>query len=228
MLYCYIKKPPKIVYHSSRELGKFRLLSLGLIIMGIGFLANVSLPIVIYQLKSSRFRQEIISPVNSYYVDYSKPSSWFPEAPKLSIRPSKITHYALSIPKLKIINATVEIGGDDLNQELIHYPGTALPGQYGNGVIFGHSVLPQFFNPKNYKTIFSPLPTLKEGDEVFVEFDGVIYRYVVIKMVEVAPSDITVLEQHYDGEYLSLITCVPPGTYLRRLVVKCKLVKPEI
>jgi len=47
----------------------------------------------------------------------------------------------------------------------------------------------------------------------------------VIKIVETLPEDVSILEQYYDGEYLSLITCVPPGTYLRRLVVRAKLVR---
>jgi len=100
-----------------------------------------------------------------------------------------------------------------------------LPGQYGNTVIFGHSVLPQFFNPKNYKTIFSTLPTLKKGDEILIDFDGVLYRYEVVSLQEVLPENVSVLEQHYNAEYLTLITCVPPGTYLKRLVATARLVR---
>ena len=109
-------------------------------------------------------------------------------------------------------------------ESLIQYPGTALPGQYGNPVVFGHSVLPQFFNPQNYKTIFSTLPTLKEGDEILIDFDGITYRYEVVSLHEVLPENVSVLEQRYNTEYLTLITCVPPGTYLRRLVVTARLV----
>jgi len=36
---------------------------------------------------------------------------------------------------------------------------------------------------------------------------------------------ISVLEQKYDASYLTLVTCVPPGTYWKRLVVKAKLVQ---
>ena len=107
---------------------------------------------------------------------------------------------------------------------LIHYPGTAMPGQLGSAVIFGHSVLPQFFNPASYKTIFSTLPTLAESDEILVSFDGVFYRYRVVQLIETSPEDMTVLEQRYNDSYLSLITCVPPGTYLKRLVVKARLI----
>jgi len=223
-LYCYIKAQPK----KERKIGKY--LSFTLSLAGVVFLANALLPILIYEIKSQNFSQQLISPVEvlgeqTTVVDYSQPASWFPTAPKLPPKPSKITHYTISIPKLKIKEAVVQIGGEDLMKSLIHYSGTSLPGQYGNMVIFGHSVLPQFFNPKDYKTIFSTLPTLKEKDEILVNFDGVEYRYQVIKIVETLPEDVSILEQYYDGEYLSLITCVPPGTYLRRLVVRAKLVR---
>lgn len=195
-------------------------------------------PILFYQVFVSPRFTELAKPIPSELVsgqtqaavlgsqnspDMTKVSNWLPNAPSLPSRPSKITHYNLSIPKLGIKDATVEIAGEDLKKSLIHYPGTALPGQFGNAVIFGHSVLPQFFSPKDYKTIFSTLPTLKRKDEVFVNFDGVTYRYVIEEMVEVKPDDISVLEQHYDDSYITLITCVPPGTYLRRLIIRARL-----
>jgi len=227
MLYCYVKAIPR-----KKTKVNFRLFSFVVIFSGFLLIANAVFPIILYQLKSFRFRQPLAvsSTENPYnlYGDYNLNDyrNWFFEISKLPFRESKITHYNLSIPKLKIERAVVTIGGEDLSESLIQYPGTSLPGEYGNTVIFGHSILPQFFNPKNYKTIFSTLPSLKEGDEILVDFDGIRYRYVVIKMVEVSPNDISVLEQRYDGEYISLITCVPPGTYLRRLIVRAKLVKP--
>lgn len=202
------------------------------LVVGLVLISNAALPILYYELTNSRFTQKLVSPLTSQetvlgkeaVVDYANPKSWFPDAPVLPPRPSRITHYNLSVPKLDIEDATVQIGGEDLMKSLIHYPGTALPGQYGNTVIFGHSVLPQFFNPENYKTIFSTLPKLEKGDEIFVDFDGIKYRYVVRKFVEIEPEDVAVLEQRYDSQWLSLITCVPPGTYLRRLIVRAQLV----
>ena len=229
MLYCYVKTIP-----TKKTRVNFRFLYYGLIILGVFLIANAVFPILVYQLRSFRFSSpSFVNPVESSYNfyndynDYNNYKNWFPAAPKLPTRESKITHYNISVPKLKIENAVVAIGGEDLLENLIQHPGTALPGEYGNTVIFGHSVLPQFYNPKNYKTIFSTLPTLNEGDEIFIDFDGIRYRYVVIKMTEVSPEDVSVLEQHYDGEYLSLVTCVPPGTYLRRLIVRAKLVNPS-
>ncbi len=226
--YCYIKREPQV-----RNLKKGKLLkycSFGIFLLGSVILLSAFWPIVDYKIKSRRFASQLISPVkvlgeDTTVVDYSRPYTWFPTAKELPFKSSRITHYSISIPKLKIEKAVVHIGGEDLMKNLIQYPGTSLPGQYGNTVIFGHSVLPQFFNPKNYKTIFSTLPALETGDEIFVDFDGILYRYQIIGLKEVLPDDVSVLQQHDDSEYLSLITCVPPGTYLRRLVVKAKLTR---
>jgi len=156
-------------------------------------------------------------------VDFTKASNWFPDAPAQKKEPSKITHYRISIPKLKIDQATVEIGGNDLDEHLIHYGGTAAPGEYGNAVIFGHSVLPVFYSPKNYRAIFSLLPTLEKGDEIFIDYDGIQYKYVVDKYLEVKPEEIEILEQRFDRQALTLVTCVPPGTYARRGVILAQL-----
>lgn len=155
-------------------------------------------------------------------ADYTNANNWFPDRPQKKVV-TPVNAYRLSIPKLKIDNAMVTIAGDDLNVSLVHYGGTPLPGQYGNAVVFGHSTLPQFFNPTNYKTIFSTLPTLTKGDEVYAEVDGIRYRYVVYDMIVVEPTDLTPLEQRFDDSYMTIVTCVPPGTYWKRLNVKARL-----
>jgi len=157
-------------------------------------------------------------------VDYTKASNWFPQKPPEATS-SQEEEYILSIPKLGIKDALVIIGGEDLENSLIHYGGTGLPGDWGNAVIFGHSVLPQFFNPKNYKTIFSTLPKLEKKDKIFVNFDSITYVYEIFELKVVAPDDISVLEQKYDSSYFSLVTCVPPGTYWKRLIVRARLKK---
>ena len=155
-------------------------------------------------------------------IDYSKASNWFPNQPQSNVNLAGRIYF-LTIPKLRISDSLVKISGEDLDKSLIHYGGTGLPGDYGAAVIFGHSILPQFYDPKNYKTIFSLLPALKEGDEIFTKYDGVTYRYVVKNMRITTPNDISVLEQRYDSSYVKLITCVPPGTYWKRLEVTAKL-----
>ena len=111
-----------------------------------------------------------------------------------------------------------------LFRSLIHYGGTGLPGEYGNTVIFGHSTLPQLFRgTKDYHAVFATLPSIKNGTDILITYDGVKYRYIVYDKVVVEPTDLTPLEQQFDDSYLTLVTCVPPGTFLYRLNVKARL-----
>lgn len=251
-LYSLSKSPVRVTYPAAAisllSIHKSKILlaiSYVLITTGFFLIGNALYPIVAYEIFTSReisqdktpkvLVQNIVSP---YQVlaesppDLTNADNWFPQSPGSrpetttpGKRPDNIEFYNLSIPKLGIKNAVVSIGGTDLNTSLIQYNGTAHPGQLGNPVIFGHSVLPQFFNPKNYISIFSTLPTLKVGDTLLVDYDGIQYKYQVFERKEVKPADVSVLEQRYDRRELSLVTCVPPGTYLRRLIIKTKLVE---
>lgn len=153
----------------------------------------------------------------------SDPNQWFPTKPQKKVV-SPVNSYTISIPTLNLQEATVVIAGDDLTKSLIHYGGTGLPGEYGNAVVFGHSTLPQFYKGvKDYHTVFATLPTIKIGDDIIVRYDGITYHYVVYDKVVVEPADLSPLEQRFDDSYLTLVTCVPPGTYFYRLNVKARL-----
>lgn len=202
----------------------FKILAIVWAISGAVILTGVLWPILSYQSRDVKPKKE--APVNSE-LDYTKASNWFyGGAKKEDFYSSKISFYNISIPKLKIENAVVAIGGEDLSQNLIQYPGTAVPGKLGNAVIFGHSVLPIFYNPKEYISIFSLLPTLKEGDEIFVNYDGISFKYKVETMFEVLPTDIQVLQQDVSDSFLTLVTCVPPGDPRKpkRLIVRARIV----
>jgi len=202
-----------------------RTVSYTLLSFGAAILVWVLWPILSFSVVNADLFTSTVTPVSdAYAVDYTNANAWFPTSPQKKVV-TPVNTYALSIPKLKIVSAEVNIGGDDLSKGLIHYGGTAVPGQYGNTVIFGHSALPQFFSPKDYKTIFSLLPTMKEGDEITITYDGISYTYHVTDLTVSAPSDLSALEQKFDDSYLTLITCVPPGTYWQRLHVKARLVR---
>lgn len=200
---------------------------------GFAILAYVFSPILAYELNSPRFASYLSPipenelPASNNGTDFTKLSSWFENLPQTELnKGTNVRSYTLSIPKLKIKNAIVSIGGEDLAQSLIQYPGTAVPGKLGNAVVFGHSILPQFYNPKDYLSIFSTLPTLKRGDEIYINFDGVNYTFIVEDKFEVKPTDIQILEQNPSDSFLTLITCTPPGHPLRprRLIVRARVV----
>ena len=205
-------------------------------ISGLVILAGVLYPIISYNTNFKPNYNTLISPVtekdeaNVSEVDYTQASNWFVGgAGKGDFVSENVEYYTLSIPRLKIENATVAIGGEDLSSHVIQYPGTALPGKRGNSALFGHSILPIFYDPKNYISIFSLLPTLKSGDEINVNYDGVSYKYRVETMFEVLPTDIQVLDQDTTDSFLTLVTCVPPGDPRKpkRLIVRARIVPPE-
>lgn len=199
---------------------------------GFIILAYIFFPLISYDISSRKYVKYLSPvpderPVVTQDYDKTKASNWFPGgATSKEFSKSNVGYYNLTIPKLKIDNAVVSIGGEDLSRSLIQYPGTALPGKEGNAVIFGHSILPQFYNPKDYLAIFSTLPTLETGDAISVNYDGVTYNYKVDNKVEVSPTDLQVLEQDLSDSFLTLVTCVPPGHPLlpRRLIVRARLI----
>lgn len=215
------------------------ILSLFLISGGVLVLSWVLYPILTFELFFSPKFAHVVRPVpndtiaqaiskdissvlGSVAVDYTKASNWFPKAAAIN-SPNLQNGYSLSIPKLNIIDARVTIGGDDLSKSLIHFTGP-LPGNIGKPVILGHSTLPFLYKPKDYKSIFTKLPTLVAGDIITATVDNITYTYSVTDMIVVAPDDVSVLAQKYESSTLTLITCVPPGTYLKRLVVHTRLV----
>ena len=155
--------------------------------------------------------------------DFTQANLWFPTKPQGNVQNLSVKEYTLSIPKLNIKDSKVIVGGEDLAKSLVHYLPQSLPGEYGNVVIFGHSTLPQLYNVKDYKTIFTYLPSLEKKDKIYVHVNGVEYEYEVYDLIVVNPDQVSVLEQKIDASYLTLITCVPPGTWWKRLVVKAKL-----
>lgn len=157
-------------------------------------------------------------------VNYYNAATWFPSAPppKENAHP-QVTTYRFSVPKLKITNAIVSTVDSDLASHLVNYPGTAVPPNKGNAVIFGHSTLPQLYNPKDYKTIFANAHTLQIGDIFKVNADGIEYTYKIFAISIIEPEDTSVLSQSFDDSYLTVITCTPPGTIWKRLVLKAKL-----
>ncbi len=207
-------------------------------------------PAVYESFASETSRNNNNQPVVLSEVDYTKASNWFSfspsdlaptsdssastsqsqfinltkDNPAQEPPPLSATTYTLAIPSLGIKEANVHADSDDLAKSLVQFKQTAAPGQFGSPVIIGHSTLPQFFNPTNYLTVFATLPTINLGADIFITYAGVKYTYRINKMYEINPTDVWILRQDYSQKSLKLITCVPPGTTLRRLVVEADLI----
>jgi len=108
----------------------------------------------------------------------------------------------------------------NLQKGVVHYQGTALPDEKGNVFITGHSSYYAWDKGK-YKTVFALLPKLEKGDQIALAYQNKVYVYEVYEKIVVKPTDTWVLQS--TGEpMLSLMTCVPLGTNLNRLIVRAK------
>jgi len=157
----------------------------------------------------------------------SDDNSWLPSTSANQYKEvgvtSQLANYYISIPSLGIDSAYVSTMDNNVNLHLIHFPGTALPPNVGNAAIFGHSTLPQWFDPHNPHAIFATALDTKIGDSIIVTVGNKQYLYKVISMTIVPAEDTSYLAQDSNGSYISLITCTPPGTTWKRLVIKAKL-----
>ena len=240
--YYFIDRPGYNTKITKRKISRHTRLLLSKILLGMGVLiiAWVAYPLISFQLIQSHklAPEQFLVPgghielasntslaltPDLHDADFTQASKWFPNYHGDSIE-GQVKSYSIAIPTLGIQDAQVSLIGEDLSKSLVHYGGTAIPGKIGNGVVFGHSILPQFFNPKNYMAIFSTLHTLENGDQILVTYDEVTYQYQVVEKFQVKPDEIWVLDQDFDDEMMTFITCTPPGTYLRRLIVRTKLV----
>jgi sortase A len=140
------------------------------------------------------------------------------------------------IPKINVeiplvgfdLNSTDETQVEnDLEDGVVHYPTTVLPGQKGNTAFFGHSSN-NIFNPGHYKFAFALLHDLVPGDTFYLTYNGTVYAYQVYDKQIVSPNDIAVLDNVPNKvATATLITCDPPGTSINRLVVWGEQVSPD-
>lgn len=139
--------------------------------------------------------------------------------------------YGLVIPKIGAnapIYPNIDAGNDKeyldiLQRGVAHAAGTVFPGVSGNIFLFAHST-DNFWNVGRYNAIFYLLKNLENGDEVDVFFNGVRHIYRVVNKMIVDPSEVRYLTEPVPYEQLTLQTCWPPGTILKRLII---LARPE-
>lgn len=115
-----------------------------------------------------------------------------------------------------------------LRTGVVHYPGTAAPGAFGNAYIFGHSS-DYVWSKGDYKTIFALLTNIKIGDTIVAtDGEGHLFTYEVTRTSIVAPNDLSVLDQHGNTKkLLTLQTSYPVGTALKRFIVVAEMAEAQ-
>jgi sortase A len=139
------------------------------------------------------------------------------------------TNFTINSLKIEKINISVpvlwNIEEDDILEKLkdgvVHYQGTSLPGEGGNIFIVGHSSN-YFWIHSDYNNVLALLDKLSPGDRIELSTDKMLYVYEVKSTNIVRPNEIQVLE-NTPKETLSLMTCWPIGTSLKRMIVQSEL-----
>lgn len=139
-----------------------------------------------------------------------------PEDPEFSVVIPKIGANARIIPNVDVSNESAYL--DALKKGVAQAAGTAFPGEGGHIFLFAHST-DYFWNVGTYNAVFYLLHKLDKGDEIDLFYKGQRYKYRVVDKTVVDPSQVEYLTRKTNREFVTLQTCWPPGTTLKRLLV---------
>ena len=161
---------------------------------------------------------------DSISIDPSAPINVGPESkliiPKINVE-VPVDYDVTEISESNIQNS--------LRDGATHYklPGAnAVPGQKGNTVILGHSSN-DIFNQGAYKFVFVQLDRLQPGDVFYLHYNGTRYIYRVSSTKVIDPTEVSALQIGNDKPMATLITCTPPGTALKRLLIFAEQISPD-
>jgi LPXTG-site transpeptidase (sortase) family protein len=208
-----------------------KVISLGFLGIGVFLLVQVVMPFITFkswEIFALDKNQMLVNPIpknNGNVLGVSVKN--LGDFPAFYVNGQKVASYRdfkLTVPSINLYNSQVLINSNDFEKSLGHLPGTALPGERGNVFVTGHSSLPANIIQSGGKAFFVNLPKIKKGDEIYVETPGQLFTYVVEGIKVVDPKDVSVINPpDNEGRYLTLMTCVPPGYNIKRLIVLARL-----
>ncbi len=105
-----------------------------------------------------------------------------------------------------------------LNRGVIVYPGSKMPDENGDFFLSGHSST-YSWNKTKYGQVFAALDRLEAGDLVIIYYGTHKYNYKVTKKYITTPDKVAVSAET-SQKMITLYTCWPVGTSLKRLIVE--------
>jgi sortase A len=134
--------------------------------------------------------------------------------------------FSIVIPKLNINSKVIKnvdpfnsrIYQKALSQGVAHAKGSGLPGFPGNVFIFAHSAS-SWYQANQFNAVFYLIDKLEPGDQIYIYYENSKYLYTVAEKKLVKSTDINYLSNNLNTKSLTLMTCWPPGTTLKRLVI---------
>jgi len=211
-----------------RTVGNFLILS-SLFLIGKTFLAPLRAEIgyfadrqlgrhylVVGDKEKERSRPKIKKGLLAKALNFSQVKILKPQDPYFDIIIPKIGANARIIANVNPADEKAYLKA--LKKGVAHTLGTAFPGQGGHIFLFAHST-DYIWNVDTYNAVFYLLYKLKIGDEIDLFYRGQRYVYRMTGRKIVNPSQVEYLMAKSNKEFLTLQTCWPPGTTLKRLLV---------
>ena len=105
-----------------------------------------------------------------------------------------------------------------LTRGVAHARGSSFPDASGNVFLFSHSSV-DFYLATRYNSVFYLINKLTIGDQIDLYYRDVRYVYHVTDKKIVDPHEVSYITNASYGNIVTLMTCWPPGTSLKRLLV---------
>ncbi len=109
-----------------------------------------------------------------------------------------------------------------LTKGIAHARGSANPGDIGNVFLFSHSSS-NLFEANRYNSIFYLLTKLDKGDTIDLFYKGAKFTYTVTDKKIVDAGAVGYLTKPTLGKKVTLMTCWPPGTNLKPLIIRAAI-----
>lgn len=143
------------------------------------------------------------------------------------------TTYSIVIPKIAAVAPVIaNVDPSDPNKYLpalkkgvAQAISDVTPYDEGNIFLFAHST-DAFYNVNTYNAVFYLIGKLEKGDEIDIFYNNKLFKYEVYDKKVVSPDSSQYFGTLIPGEKtLTLQTCYPPGTTLKRLIVLAKQIE---
>ena len=224
------------------------ILAIILIILGGTILFVQTMPIFrswLYGVFNTIFENtRYVLPVSSKFLQALAKTSYFdPGAAYMSVLARSTPAYLdaaintkykkdmfISIPAvgLRHVVVTPNVAGNNpreyeyaLHKGVAHLKGTPLPGDGGVSIIYGHSGVRRILSRKlPHYLAFTLLEKVELGDEIIIERDNKMLKYIVTAKKIVKPYNLDFLSKlNSEIQQLALVTCWPIGLGSSRLVI---------
>lgn len=171
----------------------------------------------------------VFYPVISVELNYQIDKSQGQLMVKREIKPQD-SQFGIVIPKIGA-NAKIIPNVDPYNAKeyqtaltkgIAHAQLTVFPGEAGNVFLFSHSSV-NFYEAQKYNSIFYLLDKMEKGDEIDLYYYDEKFKYLVTDKKTVGADEIKYLAGDRFKKTVTLMTCWPPGTTWKRLIVTGEL-----